>query len=645
MVSEREIVGLLYRADWTTLTLSGTVTGAERVVDTVFMLRSDETPSGAWQRADGDDEDPGPPPPLPPFLLGHAPPWLAEQITEQAWGARRGQGSGSSWNFAPQGEGAPCRLSIAPGQRFRAEGADGTWAIGSDGVRMWHWLRDFPAGASVQFGFTGSDYRPRPPYRSLLVPSWLLTEYSLVLDGEATVCGRPGVRVLGTPRTVTKPANRFGRLGKQAGGGMFAPPARWLRLDPSDEVEAVVDAELGILLRCAKRTGDGLPEVTEFTSLDVGAAADATRFAPPAGSAFGGGHGSATWGRAGRPADGPATGSLGDALGEALGTAGKEAAKAVAGIAAGGLGALIRYAPKARIDPFAQATSEAADPEAAMPADEQPPDETAEGPAGAVPDEVLDLLYRSGLAPPPVRATLHQWADLDPVFSAVPPSVRGTGFGGVGFLVDAVRDVTRDERAGAHHAVCTVAMRGWNEYRVDVIRSIWDVRQPGGRGRDWGTPRTIVNDGARQWQVYDDHVMTGPASPPTSDLADLVDASWLLDRDLDLSGGTEAWAGGRRAYRVVARYRDVAGLGLGWWQRLFFPAVAVVDAETGVVLRLTRFKGGRPTLRQELRDVAPLEPDAGFGFTPPDGMPVHDSESPPDDSRPGTWRWSWNPPR
>ena len=390
---------------------------------------------------------PGAPPPLPPFLL-HVPPWLAEQLTEQAWGAQRGRATGPSWSFAPQGEGAPCNLSVAPGRRFRAEGADGAWAIGSDGVRMWHWLRDFPAGAAVQFGFTGSDYRPRPPYRSLLVPSWLLTEYSLVLDGEVTVCGRAGMRVLGTPRTVTKPANRFGRLGKQAGGGMFAPPARWLRLDPCDEVEAVVDAELGILLRCVKRTGDGMPEVTEFTSLDVGAAADAAdavRFSAPAGSTFGGARGSAARGRGERPADGPAGGSLGDALGEALGTAGKEAAKAVAGIAAGGLGALIRYAPKARIDPFAQATSEAADPEAAMPADEEPPDEAVEGPAGAVPDEVLHLLYRSGLAAPPVRATLHQWADLDPVFGAVPPSVRGTGFGGVGFLVDAVRDVTRDE--------------------------------------------------------------------------------------------------------------------------------------------------------------------------------------------------------
>ena len=155
--------------------------------------------------------------------------------------------------------------------------------------------------------------------------------------------------------------------------------------------------------------------------------------------------------------------------------------------------------------------------------------------------------------------------------------------------------------------------------------------------------RTTVTDGVRQWQVYSDRVMTGPASPPTSDLADLVDASWLLDRDLDLSGGTEVWVGGRRAYRVAARYRDVAALGMGWWQRLFFPAIAVVDAETGLILRLTRFMSGRPTLRQELRDVATLEAGADFGFTPPDGLPVYGAESPQEESQPGTRSWSWNP--
>jgi hypothetical protein len=491
---------------------------------------------------------------------------------------------------------------------------------------MWHWDAD-RAAMSILFGLAESPDRPRPPYPTLLAPSWLLTEYSLVLAGELTVCGRAGVRVIGTPRPVTRRPTQFGgRFGGKAGGGLFAPPARWLYLDPADEVDAVVDAELGILLRCSKRSGDDMPAVTEFTSLDVGSPADPSLFSAPAGSMFGGKR-SDTRRPGDRPAGGTTGNSLGDALGEALGAAGREAAKTVAGMAAGGVGALIKYAPRGRVDPFAQAAAEAADPEAAMPADEEPPEDPAGGSAGTLPDEVVYQVYRGGIATPSLRATLHQWADLDPVLSAVPPSARASGFGGVGFLVDAVRDLTREEVSGAHHAIITVAMGGWNEYRIDVVRSLWDAKPLLRRGRVKDAARTIASDGVRQWRVFSDEVIAGPASAPPSDLADLVDASWLLDRDIELSGGTEVWAGGRRAYRIVARYRDVARLGMGWWQRLFFPAVAVVDAETGLVLRLTRFRDGRPTLRQELRDVAPLEPGAGFGFTPPDGVPVVDPES------------------
>jgi hypothetical protein len=61
-----------------------------------------------------------------------------------------------------------------------------------------------------------------------------------------------------------------------------------------------------------------------------------------------------------------------------------------------------------------------------------------------------------------------------------------------------------------------------------------------------------------------------------------------------------------------------------------------VDAETGVILRLTRFKGGRPAVRQELRDVAEQEADTSFGFTPPAGLRVDPMGQPPD----GTV-WSW----
>jgi hypothetical protein len=600
MVSERELVGLLYRADWTKLTLSGTVRGTGPVIDSVISVQSDEPLSGPWQRED------------------------AEPI----------------WTFEPGGEGAARSLSVAPGRRFRAEDADGAWAVGSDGARLWHWFRDRPAGV-----FAGFDDRPRPPYRTLLVPSWLLTRYSLVLDGEVTACGRAGVRVLGTPRQVAERAGRFsGGLGRNAsGGGLFAPIPRWLSLEQWSEVEAVVDAELGILLRCSERAGDEPPSVTEFMSLDVGGLTEASRFSAPSGSVFGGDKGSWTRGPGDRPADGAAGAPLGDALGEALGAAGKEAAKTVAGMAAGGLGALIRYAPKWRqVDPFARAAAEAADPEADMPTDEPDPD----GPAGeAAPvladevlaDEVLHLVYRSGLAAPSLRATLHQWRDLGTVLAAVPPSARGKGFGGVGFLVDAVRDLTREAMAGDNHAVSTVAMGGWNEYRIDVVRSIADAAIfPAGR-LNRHVALTIASDGVRQWKVYSDRVLTGAAASPPSDLADLVDASWLLDNDLDLSGGTEVWLGGRRAYRIVARYREEAARsGMGWWGRLFYPAVAVVDAETGQVLRLTRFKGGRPAVRQELRDVAALDAGADFGFTPPAGLPVYGAESERDEGRPGT---------
>jgi hypothetical protein len=649
MVSDRELVGLLYRADWTKLTLSGTVTGSEPVVETVITVQSDGPLRWPWRRED-DEDTPEPPPPLPPplsGLFGQLPPWLFERANEEAWGSRRGRPSEPYWSFAPQGEGAECTLSVAPGGRFRAEGADGAWTLGCDGARMWHWFRDWPASTSVSLGFTPSDDRPRPPYLSLLVPSWLLTDYSLlVVDGEVTVCGRAGVRVLGTPRKVTEPPKRFGgRLGRDAGSpGLFAPAARWLRVQHWDEVDAVVDAELGILLRCAKRSGDRTPSVTEFASLNVGSPADASLFRVPAGGAFGGDQGAGKRGPGKRPADGPAGGSLGDAVGEALGAASKEAAKAVAGVAAGGLGALIKYGPKQRrVDPFTRATAEAADRDAAMPTDEQPPEEPADGAAGGLTDEVLHLVYRSGLGAPSLRATLHQWADLDAIIAAVPLPARDTGFGGVGFLVDVLRDVAREEPPGGQHAESTVAVGSWSEYRIDVVRSMRDPSTERARRKE--VARTIASDGVRQWRVYSDQVITGPASIPPSDLADLVDAAWLLDRDLGLSGGTEVWVGGRRAYRIVARYRDVGQLGMGWWQRLFFPAVAVVDAETGLLLRLTRFKGGRPAMRQELRDLTSLEPGAGFGFTPPDGLPVFDPESDLGERRPGTRAWSWNPRR
>ena len=571
---------------------------------------------------------------------------------EESWGARRGRAAGQSWSFAPSSEGAECTLSVAPGRRFRADGADGAWALGCDGTRLWHSFRDLPPDTTVQFGFSNSG-RPQPPYRALLAPSWLLTGYSLALDGEVTVAGRAGVRIRGTVRTVADRPNWVGRgrLGRSVdAGGLFAPIPRWLSNFAAwdEQVEVVVDAELGILLRCSRWSAGTTPQVTEFLSVDVPGTAGAAAFSAPAGSVFTGDKGG-SWPREphDRPAGEAAGTSFGDAVGEALGTAGKEAAKTVAGIAAGGLGALIRYAPsRQRVDPFTRAAAEAADPEAQMPANETAPDgspASAED-SEALPDEVLYAVYRNGLAAPSFGATLHQWFAADALLAAVPQSVRGTGLGGVGFLVDALRDNTREATAGANHTISTVRMGGWREYRIDVVQSASDAAffRSRRRGRDQAV--TIASDGERRWNVFADRVVAGFATPPPSELADLVDASWLLDGVLHLSGGTETWLGGRRGYRIVARYREDAWTGFDWWKRLFFPAVAVVDAETGLVLRLTRFKDGRPTLRQELRDVTALDANTGFGFTPPTGLRVEDIGAMPAEDRPG-FSWTSGRPR
>jgi hypothetical protein len=635
MVSEREVVALLHRADWTRLMLSGTVTGVEPVVDVAVTVRSDEPPSGPWRRKDTE-----PPPPPPSWPPGNMPPRLSRWLENQMREARH-ERAGSVWDFEPNSQGAACALTVAPGRRFRADGADGAWALGCDGARLWHWIPNRPPGTTVSFGFTGLGDRPRPPYRALLAPSWLLEGYSLAFGDEVTVAGRAGIPVRGTLRAVAARTPRVGgRLGRSVGaGGLFAPIPRWLDAEFEDAVEAVVDAELGILLRLTRRADDGPPRVTEFVSLDVPKTAADSAFTAPPGSAFSGDKDSRTRGADDEPA-GAASPSLGDALGGALETAGKEAAKAVAGLAAGGLGALIRYAPRRpRTDPFAQATAEATDPEAEMPADEPAPD----GPAsasrdGALPDEVLHLVYRNGLAVPPFRATLHQWFDFGAVLAAVPPSARDAGFSGVGFLVDAVRDLAKETAGGADHRVSTAAMAGWREYRIDVTRPAADATVFRSGQQNSNQALTIAADGTRTWQVFADRVVTGPAAPPPGDLADLVDASWLLGSDLDLSDGTEVMVDGRRAYRIVARHREATRPLTGWWERLFFPAVAVVDAETGLVLRLTRFKGGRPAIRQELRDVAALDAGADFGFTPPADLPVIDAARPGEDE-PGTWGW------
>ena len=203
--------------------------------------------------------------------------------------------------------------------------------LGCDGERVWQWLADVPPGERVTF-----ERKPQPPVPGLLAPAWLLLGYRLSVEGETTVAGRAGIVVTGVGRTA-----RLRGL-----SALTALP--WDLVPPAERVSAVIDRELGIVLRRELRYPDGRVKVTEFLDLEVGGTVDPSVFSPAAGSFFG---------------DRPA--------GERrpVDDVGLEALKMVAGLAAGGLGAAIKCAPKRHVDPFATATSE--DPDDVMP-DEEP---------------------------------------------------------------------------------------------------------------------------------------------------------------------------------------------------------------------------------------------------------------------------------
>ena len=112
--------------------------------------------------------------------------------------------------------------------------------------------------------------------------------------------------------------------------------------------------------------------------------------------------------------------------------------------------------------------------------------------------------------------------------------------------------------------------------------------------------------------------MVGAAAPPPHDIANLIDSSWLLG--CRLSGGSEITYRGRRACQL--RVTPSHG-GSPPGPLLFFPADAIVDAETGSLLRLISYAGERPASWWELRDFAAEPDDPGdFRLDVPPGVRV-----------------------
>jgi hypothetical protein len=333
-------------------------------------------------------------------------------------------------------------------------------------------------------------------------------------------------------------------------------------------VEIVVDEETGVLLRIAEPGGGAEPEVTELVRVDFAPVIDPSRFESPTGSL------------------------IAESFAESLGPALKVGATAV-GLAAGALGTWIRYSPFRR-GPTAPA--DAADADRLIARDEAPPDLVSDEP---VSDELLALLYAGG--PTELAATLHTWVDVAALAASVPASARRAGLGGLGLLMDVVGD-----HPATRHTVSAICLAGPGRYQID------HAYQPRRR------PVTIACDGQRTWQVYPDKVTAGPAKPPPDEVGSLADPSWLLQSTL--SGGARVTCGGRSAYRITVTRRPGDGF------LLFRAAVAVIDAELGIVLRLTYYIGDKPVRRYELRDVRAAVGD--FQVRIPDNLPMTEAPSP-----------------
>jgi outer membrane lipoprotein-sorting protein len=510
-----EVIGLLYRADWTRLSLS------------------------AELRSETDRE----PPPRP--LRGSRSRWY------RAWPGQR------------QDDGRYLRrgvLLIGPGGRWRLEcpvpgrGAEGEAAEGNDGERGWSWRPPEVGGPPPLPVKVGVAY---PPLPELFCPSGLLGGFALEVLGPVTVAGRDAIAVAATPRRDVLGSGSAER--------------------PYDRIEVAVDAELGILLRRIETSGGELVTLTELTDVMMNPpeAADPARFAPPPGS------------------------HRGEIQGENRAATFSGPGWAAADLAAGGLGALLRHAPHLLGHSAADEQPEA------MPSPDPAPLEPADG--SPPPDEVLDLLYRSG-EPRDLGATARRWLDVFAMAAPAPEGFRAAGRGGLADLLDAMTRGTHVARTEAR-----LRVSGPDRYRLDFSS------RP--RRIDF---TTIACDGERRWVVYQDRIMVGPAAPLRDDIAFLADSCWLLRRRL--SGGAELTYRGRPARQLrVTPVPGDAEVAPGPLMTFTTDAItdaptdAIVDAETGCLLRLISYAGDTLVIWSELDDIStePADPDEFRVHVPP----------------------------
>jgi len=270
-------------------------------------------------------------------------------------------------------------------------------------------------------------------------------------------------------------------------------------------------------------------------------------------------------------------------------------------LAAGGLGALVKHAPHF---PGRDADSDHA--EAAMPS---PDPDVLAAEDGSPPDDLLYLLYRTS-EPRDLGATVREWHDLAVTTARMAQDVRAAGLGGFGSLIEGLPSGTTATRTDAR-----LRIGGPDRYRVDYPRRA-----------DRSGLQVNACDGERYWRVFPDRTLTGPAAPLGTQAAHLIYTGWLLR--CRLSGARDITYRGRRARQL--RVNRGGGTGSLAGPLTYFPADAIVDAETGCLLRLIAYIGDTPSAWWELDDIStePIDPDDFRVHIPPGTRVVEETGNP-----------------
>jgi hypothetical protein len=333
----------------------------------------------------------------------------------------------------------------------------------------------------------------KPGSDRLLRPRWLLTGYTLSIGENLSVDGRDGVAITAQPRA----GLTFAAAHPQWPGlrsGSVSTARREMGRDLPERVTAVVDAELGVLLRCAEFRDDRQVRSWELAVTETGADADTE---PP-------------------EEDDDNFGFSENLAGQALKSVWRFGADVFGSWAAGKV-----------------SESDPDDDDEQMPP--LPPDwpPAEDGPPAS--DALLVLLQESGTRE--FSATVHEWVDPRAMGGLLHKAADASGAGGLGSLGEAL------EGHGPTHQVSGLRYAGPSRYRIDYV-SGHDVE-----------PGTIICDGESLWRFDTDEVIATPAKALPDEFADVTDGAWLLKREL--SGEMETELSGRRAIRFLAGLADV----------------------------------------------------------------------------------------